>query len=50
MRRDARFMPLAANVGLVAAWEKTGKWPDFCSEPGLPYDCRKEADRIAAAK
>ncbi len=43
MRRDPRFMPLAAKVGLVDYWEKSGKWPDFCAEPGLPYDCREAA-------
>jgi DNA-binding winged helix-turn-helix (wHTH) protein/TolB-like protein/Flp pilus assembly protein TadD len=43
MRRDPRFMPLAAKIGLVDTWEKTGKWPDFCSQPGLPYDCRTAA-------
>ena len=46
MRRDPRFMPLAAKVGLVATWEKTGKWPDFCAEPGLPYDCREAAKAL----
>ncbi len=50
MRRDPRFMPFAAKLGLVAYWRATGQWPDFCSEPSLPYDCRKEAARIAAAK
>ena len=50
MRRDRRFMPLAAKLGLVAYWRATGKWPDFCAEPGLPYDCRKVADHAAAAK
>ncbi len=48
MRRDPRFMPLAAKVGLVATWEKTGKWPDFCAEPGLPYDCRAAARALAS--
>ena len=45
LRRDLRFMPLAAKLGLVGYWRASGKWPDFCAEPGLPYDCRKEADR-----
>jgi tetratricopeptide (TPR) repeat protein len=49
MRRDARFMPLAAKVGLVASWEKTGKWPDFCSQPDLPYDCRVAAKAASSA-
>jgi TolB-like protein len=48
MRRDPRFMPLAAKVGLVASWEKTGNWPDFCSEPSLPYDCRAAAKALAS--
>ena len=43
MRRDQRFMPLAASLGLAAFWLKTGAWPDFCSEPGLPYVCRDAA-------
>ena len=50
MRRDPRFTPLAAQAGLVEYWQTTGKWPDFCAEPGLPYDCRKAADHVAAAK
>ncbi len=47
MRRDPRFMPLAAKVGLVDYWEKAGKWPDFCAEPDLPYDCREAAKAAA---
>ena len=43
MRHDPRFMPLAAQAGLVDYWKTTGKWPDFCSQPGLPYDCRAAA-------
>jgi hypothetical protein len=48
MRSDPRFMQVAAKLGLVAYWRATGHWPDFCSEPGLPYDCRREAVKIAA--
>jgi hypothetical protein len=48
MRRDPRFMPLAAKLGLVGYWRSTGKWPDFCAEPGLPYDCKTEAERLAS--
>jgi DNA-binding winged helix-turn-helix (wHTH) protein/TolB-like protein len=43
MRTDPRFMPLARKLGLVVYWRSTGQWPDFCSAPGLPYDCRSEA-------
>jgi DNA-binding winged helix-turn-helix (wHTH) protein/TolB-like protein len=48
MRSDPRFMPLARKLGLVAYWRATGWWPDFCSEPGLSYDCRGEAAKVAA--
>jgi tetratricopeptide (TPR) repeat protein len=47
-RRDGRFMPLAKRVGLVAYWQSSGKWPDFCKEPDLPYDCKKEAAKLGA--
>lgn len=40
MRRDPRFMPLAARLGLVDYWRGTGKWPDFCTGPHREVDCR----------
>ena len=43
MRRDHRFLPLAAKAGLLDYWQKTGKWPDFCADPDLPYNCRTES-------
>ena len=45
--RDARFMQLAARTPLLRYWRTTGKWPDFCFEPDLPYDCKKEALKLA---
>ena len=42
-RADPRFMPLARRLGLVDYWRQ-GHWPDFCTEPGLPYDCKRAAD------
>ena len=48
-RQDARFMPLAARIGLIRFWSETGKWPDFCFEPDLPYDCKAEAAKLQAA-
>jgi hypothetical protein len=45
MRRDRRFMQLAKRAGLTDYWRQTGRWPDFCAEPDLPYDCRAEAAR-----
>ncbi len=40
-RADPRFMPLAGRLGLADYWIKSGHWPDFCTDPGLPYDCRQ---------
>jgi DNA-binding winged helix-turn-helix (wHTH) protein/tetratricopeptide (TPR) repeat protein len=48
IRRDRRFISFAAQLGLVDYWQKSGNWPDFCSEPDLPYDCEKEAAKLAA--
>lgn len=48
LRQDPRFMTLAAQFGLVDYWRRTGQWPDFCSDPKLAYDCRKEAAKVAA--
>ena len=47
LRRDPRFFAAMARLGLVDLWVKRGQWPDFCSEPGLRYDCRREAARLA---
>ena len=46
IRNDPRFIALAAKLGLLAYWEKTGIWPDFCSEPQLPYDCKAQAAKL----
>jgi tetratricopeptide (TPR) repeat protein len=40
---DPRFIDLAHRLGLLAYWRQSGVWPDFCRDPRLPYDCRKEA-------
>ena len=48
LRQNPRFMKSAKNIGLVDYWQKSGKWPDFCFEPGLSYDCKKEASRLAS--
>lgn len=46
VRRDPRFMPLAARIGLVDYWLETDRWPDFCAEPDLPYDCKEIAHAL----
>lgn len=43
MWRDPRSMAAAAHVGFLHYWKKSGRWPDFCADPTLPYDCKKEA-------
>ena len=48
-QRDPRFWPLAARTGLLRYWRTRGVWPDFCSEPGLSFDCAKEAARAMNA-
>ena len=46
-RRDPRFMNVVKRIGLLSYWQKSGKWPDFCYEPDLPYDCKKQAAKLA---
>jgi TolB-like protein len=50
LRKDPRFMQLAARIGLVDYWRSSGHWPDFCADPTLPYNCRAEANRIKPVK
>jgi tetratricopeptide (TPR) repeat protein len=50
LRADPRFMTLSAKLGHVDYWQSTGKWPDFCTEERLPYDCKTEAGRAAAVR
>ncbi len=47
VRRDPRFFDKMASVGMVAKWQKSGRWPDFCADPGLAYDCRARANETA---
>jgi DNA-binding winged helix-turn-helix (wHTH) protein/tetratricopeptide (TPR) repeat protein len=49
-RSNPRFIRVADHLGLLKHWQNSGKWPDFCSEPDLPYDCKAEAAKLAAAK
>ena len=42
VRRDRRFMQIARNFGVTDYWIRSGILPDFCFEPGLPYDCKRE--------
>lgn len=46
-RRDPRMIVVAKRIGLLDYWQQSGDWPDFCSEPDLPYDCKGEAAKLA---
>lgn len=48
LRADPRFIPTVARLGHPQYWLSTGKWPDFCSEETLPYDCRRAAKAAVA--
>ena len=47
LRRDPKFMELAARFGLVAYWRRTGKWPDLCLGRGPPFNCAQEAAKVS---
>jgi tetratricopeptide (TPR) repeat protein len=38
---DPRTMRVAARLGLLDYWRNSGKWPDFCFDPDLPYNCKR---------
>ncbi|HEY4070884.1 MAG TPA: TIR domain-containing protein [Sphingomicrobium sp.] len=48
VRADPRFMQVAARLGLVRYWRKTGYWPDFCTSEQLKYDCKTEAAKYGS--
>lgn len=45
-RHDPRFMQVMQRTGHLDYWRKSGKWPDFCRNPDLPYDCKTEAAKL----
>jgi len=45
---DPRSLVMAKRIGLLQYWRSSGKWPDFCSQPNFPYDCKKEAAKLEA--
>lgn len=44
--RDPRSLLYAKRIGLLQYWQSSGKWPDFCFEPDLPYDCKAETAKL----
>jgi tetratricopeptide (TPR) repeat protein len=47
--RDPRALSYAKRVGLLQYWLSSGKWPDFCDDTELSYECKKEATKLVAA-
>ena len=39
IRQDPGFVGLAARMGLIKYWRETGRWPDFCTDPGARSEC-----------
>ena len=49
LRNDIRFMAIMKKWGSqLDYWRKSGNWPDFCDDPRLPYNCKKEAAKLAS--
>jgi tetratricopeptide (TPR) repeat protein len=46
--RDPRFMAVAARLGFIRVWRRTGMWPDFCNDPQLRYHCQAEAAKYSS--
>lgn len=46
LRRDPKAKALMAKWGFFEYWRASNRWPDFCQEPGLPFDCKTEARRF----
>jgi TolB-like protein len=50
LRADSGFLRLPALAGGLTYWQSTDKWPDFCADEALPYDCKSETARALAKK
>lgn len=49
LRRSPRVPALLAKWELFDYWRSTNHWPDFCQEPGLPFNCQAEAEKLTRA-
>ena len=45
-RKEPRFMQVMKRAGLLDYWRSSGKWPDFCFDADMPYDCKAEAAKL----
>ena len=48
LRQDPGFVGLASRMGLINYWRKTGKRPDFCTDPTMRSECSPQL--LAALK
>lgn len=46
LRHKPQFFAKMARISLVDFWRRQDRWPDFCNDPGLRYDCKKESERL----
>ncbi|MEA3059277.1 MAG: hypothetical protein QOE50_689, partial [Sphingomonadales bacterium] len=44
---NPKSIAYAKRVGLLQYWQSSGEWPSFCRDADLPYDCKKEAAKLA---
>ena len=45
-RKERRFLQVMKRARLLDYWRASGKWPDFCFEADMPYDCKAEAAKL----
>lgn len=45
-RLQPRFLAVTKRFGLLDYWRKSGRWPDFCGDPDLTYECKAEAAKL----
>jgi tetratricopeptide (TPR) repeat protein len=46
-RKQPRFLRVMKRAGLLDYWRTSGKWPDFCFDADMPYDCKAEVAKLA---
>lgn len=46
LRADPGVMAWFDATTQLDYWLETDRWPDFCADPALPYDCQEEARRF----
>lgn len=47
---DPRFPEVARAQGLWAYWSATGRWPDACRDPALPWACSGDGVKRASTR